>query len=65
MNGRPAQKGAPVEGEAEDELRPVGEPLHERIEDDEPHRAGAQQHRVPVELKKNKKSEPELSGEKD
>jgi len=65
MNSWPAEECAPIEREAENELRPVGEPLHQRIEDDETHRAGAEQDGIPVELEQNEEAEAKLAGEKD
>ena len=40
--GRGAEEGAPVEGEAEEELGPVGEALHERVGHHQRQRRGAQ-----------------------
>ena len=47
------QQGAPVEGEAEEGLRPVGDALHERVRGDEAQRGGAKQLRKGVELHKH------------
>ena len=65
MHSWPAQEGTPVESQTQNELGPVREPLHQRVEHDESHRAGTENHRVPVELKQHQKTQAELTGQKD
>ena len=65
VDGGPAQQRAPVEGQSQDELRPVGEALHEGVADDQAHGAGAEQDRVPVQLEKDHQAEAELTAQKD
>ena len=47
---------APVEGESQEQLRPVGESLHERVDRDKNQRGGAERHGEPVELDQDEKT---------
>ena len=61
---RPSHQRAPGEGEPEHNLRPVGDPLHERIDRDHRQRGEADEDREPVELQQNRKPEQCLQREK-
>ena len=58
--GRPAHQRAPGEGEAEHDLRPIGDALHERIDGDHQQRGEAGHHREAVELDQHQQSDQRL-----
>ena len=53
----------PVEGETEDQLGVVGKPLHERVDDDQAHAGGAQEHAVPVQLQQHEQPQAQLTSQ--
>ena len=65
MDGTPADKGAPVEGEPEKDLRPVGETLHEGIDGDDSERGRADDDGRPIELQKDREAGQALQDEED
>ena len=62
---RPAHQRAPGEGEAEHDLRPVGDPLHERIDRDHGERGEPDKDREAVELQQHREPDQGLQHEKD
>ena len=56
MKRRPAQQRAPVEGQAQHRLRPIGDALHERIDGDDRQRGNPEDDREPVKLREHQES---------
>ena len=62
---RPAHQRAPREGEAEADLRPVGDALHEGVDRDRRQREDAEGDREAVELEEHDEADQRLRGEED
>ncbi len=58
----PADEGAPVEGEAQHDLRPMGETLQKRIDGDEDERGGAELDGEGVELDQHQEADEGANG---
>src|SRR5262245_36183722 len=65
MDGGPADKRSPVEGDPQEDLRPIGEALHERVDHDRDQRGGTDEDREAVELEKDRKADHALGSEID
>src|SRR6266545_3586029 len=61
---RPSHQRAPGEGEAEHDLRPVGDPLHEGINDDHRERGEPDIDRETIELQQHREPDQRLQHEK-
>ena len=63
LSGRPGHEDAPVEDEPEHQLRPVGDALHQRVQQHQGQRGDAQQDGGPVELQQQQGARRELRRE--
>src|SRR5262245_50598058 len=64
MNGAPADECSPIEGQPQENLRPVGEALHERIDGDDGQRCRADREGRYIELKQDEETQQALQAEK-
>ena len=61
---RPSHQRAPGEGKTEHDLRPIGDPFHERIDRDHEERRQADIDREAIELQQNRQPEQRLQHQK-
>ena len=63
LRRRPGHQHAPVERQAERQLRPVGDALHQRVEQHQRQRRDAQHNGGPVELQQQQRADRQLRRE--